>query len=370
MAVALVLSGGNALGAFQAGAWERLEAAGIEPGHIAGTSTGAVNGAIIAGNPPGRRVERLRHFWNRAAEPAGSLGLAGMPLLPGGAARDAAAAIGMAWTMMMGRPGFFAPNLAGLTAAIPGSPAFPALFDLGPLRASLAELVDFERLNAGPTRLTIVATDLENGGEVRFDNRETRLTIDHILASSAFLPAFPPVEIGGRLYGDGGFSANLPLGAVLDGAEDGLLCIAVDLFRPEGHPRTLPAAQDRNLDLFFASQTHAAIIQARHRLDERRRLRRLAAALPAEIRALPGIAADLADLPPDTGPESPVRLLHLVHRPDQRVGAKMFDFAAASLLHRWRAGVDTAERGLAGLSEATGGSEQRLALLRVESAGP
>lgn len=335
---ALVLSGGNALGAFHGGAWEVLEARGVEPGWVVGTSTGAIAAALIAGNPPGRRLERLRQFWARV----GTLPT-GFAALPGQAGRDAEAALSLGRTLALGRPGLFAPNLAAGLAMLPGSPAWPSLFDLAPLRRTLVELVDWDRLNDGPARVTLVATDLDTGAEQRFDSRDRRLGPEHVMASAAFLPAFEPVSLDGRTFGDGGFSANLPLAAVLDeaGADD-LLCVALDLFCPAGHPRTPPAAQDRNLDLFFSGQALAAL---------------------ERFRGMDGLRRELAAARGGPAPGA-VTVLHLVHRPDQEMGVKMFDFSARSLARRWAAGVEVTTRGLGALD---GAPREGFAVLRVES---
>ncbi|MBW4022864.1 MAG: patatin-like phospholipase family protein [Proteobacteria bacterium] len=250
----LVLSGGNALGAYHAGAWTALEAEGIEPGWVAGTSIGAVTAAIIAGNAPGRRNAALRRFWDRAAALDGFQNLFPQPM------RRPLQYAQALTSRLMGRPGLFTLRPPDLT----GADARPGLFDAAAMKRLIAELVDFERVNTGPMRLTVVATDLASGEERVFDTRSGAVGIDHIMASTALIPDFPPVEIEARPLVDGGFSANLPVGLVLDETfshrADRLTVFAVDLFPSAAPlPRGLGEAAQRQNDLLFASQTRIAL---------------------------------------------------------------------------------------------------------------
>ena len=252
-ALALCLSGGNALASWQAGAWEALAARGYAPDRVVGASAGAVNGAIIAGSSPDRAVERLRRFWS----PAGVDAAGWWPAEVDAWRRSFAATA----TLAGGRADVFGWRpFAGQPWARDGGPS-PSLYDTHPLTATLAELVDWDRVADGPTRLSIAAVDLETGADVVFDGERERLGPDHVRASTALIPAFPPVRIGGRWLVAPGLSANLPLDAVL--AEPGdrpLLIVALDLL-PLAAPRpeTLGETAGRLQDMVFATQTRRAV---------------------------------------------------------------------------------------------------------------
>src|SRR5688500_2758997 len=254
--VALVLGGGNALGAYLAGAYERLHEQGVRPERIVGASIGAVTGAILAGNPPERRLERLQAFWAEAAlhtVRAAPAGLRGRQVYNGAHAALAAA---------LGRPSIFGHRYPGLLSVLPGMPGDVALYDHAPLRRTLERLVDFDRLNrADAVRLTIAGTDLETGGDVYFDNARGEIRPEHVLASAAIAPLFPPVEVDGRLLCDPGYANNLPLDPVFDPPPDrDLVCFAVDLFSLRGtRPASLDAVLERAQDIVFASAAHRTV---------------------------------------------------------------------------------------------------------------
>ncbi len=297
----LALSGGNALGAYHAGAWTALEAAGVEPRWVLGSSIGAVTAAIIAGTAPGEREVALRRFWDRAAS------FDGMDaLIPEMARRPLqyAQALG---SRLLGRPGLFTLRPPDLT----GRDGLPGLFEPSAMRCLLAELVDFGRLNGGPMRVSVVTVDLATGEEAAFDSHDGGIAIDHIMASAALLPDFPPVEVGGRLLVDGGLSANLPVDRVLDEAfaaeAEPLAVFAVDLFPSAAPlPRGLAQAAQRQSDLIFASQTKK-MLRAR--------------SLPWRDR-MPG-----ADV-----------MLLTYEALEEETPLKGFDFSTRSLARRWRAG--------------------------------
>lgn len=298
----LVLSGGNALGAYHAGAWTALEAAGVEPRWVLGSSIGAVTAAIIAGTAPGQREAALRRFWDRAAAFDGI-----DALIPDLARRPLqyAQALG---SRLLGRPGLFTlrpPDLTGMDSR-------PGLFEASAMRSLIAELVDLGRLNGGAMRVSIVAVDLASGEETVFDSQSGGIEIDHIMASAALLPDFPPVEVAGRLLVDGGLSANLPIDLVLDeafAAEAAPLAVfAVDLFPSAAPwPRGLAQAAQRQSDLIFASQTKKMLT---------------ARALPWRDR-VPG-----ADV-----------MLLAYEALEEETPLKGYDFSARSLARRWQAGA-------------------------------
>jgi NTE family protein len=331
--VALVLSGGNALGAYQAGAIERLLAAGHRPARLAGTSIGAVHAAIVAGNAPEDVPERLRRFWDRLSQPESPwsrLGLWG---------RWAGLA-GAQLARLTGRPGLSRRGLPGLF----GPPDAIGLFDLDPLARTLGEIVDFGRLNGGPARVTVVATDLSTGEAVRFDTAEEALGPLHVLASCAFPPDYRPVEIDGRHLGDGGLVDNAPVDVVLDDPPAGdLLCFVVDLFDRRGSaPTDLGETLLRLQDLVFAGQSRLGLDLARERLRLRRVLRALGGRLPPELRDDPDLAPLLAG---ETGGD--VTLLRLSRGTSGADTAlRMWDYGAQALAARWRAGAADMEEAL------------------------
>jgi len=223
-----------------------------------------VNAAIIAGNPPERRVERLRRFWDSvAADPMPATSFLLGPPPAAGVRRRAYNQLGALQTLLFGRPGLFRPRL------MPGPKAgeAPALYDLEPLCGRLREFVDFGRLNGGEIRLSVVATDVVSGERVVFDTAHgARIGPEHVVASCALLPLCAPVEVEGRMLGDGGLAANTPLDLVLDepGVGD-VLCFVVELFALRGmRPDTLAASLARATDLAFGGQTRR-ILEGRER---------------------------------------------------------------------------------------------------------
>jgi NTE family protein len=313
--IALVFGGGNALGAYHAGAFEVLQARGIRPDWLVGASMGAITGAIIAGNAPEDRIERLHRFWNEATL---QTGLSGTDLLK---PRQYYNALHSLLTLAWGRPSIFTHRYPGLWSALPWVPNDVALFDHRPLLDTLERLVDFERLNRAEIRLTIACIDVATGEEVFFDNTRQRIRPEHILASAALLPAFPPVEVDGRLLCDAGYTNNLPLDPLFEPEPTrDLLCIALDLFSLRADPpRSLDAVLERANDLIFASAARRAVAGLRRNYALRERL----------------------------DPDGPVAtLLHLVYRAGaDQLASKSFDFSPSSIRDRWQAGSRDVARG-------------------------
>jgi NTE family protein len=339
----LVLQGGGALGAYQGGVYESLAAHELEPQWVVGTSIGAINAAIIAGNPPQRRLERLHEFWNGVAldDP-----LAAWATLPGSAWLAPWQGTGALWnTLMRGIPGFFEPRQGAvwnIRAPLPtGSASF---YDTTPLHHTLERLVDFDLLNHGPVRCTVCAVDVAAGRQVRFDTRDRPLTPEHIMASGALPPGFPPVVIDGRAYWDGGIYSNTPLDVVMDDAERrDTLCFMVDLWDPtEDEPRSISAAMARHKDIQYASRT-------REHLEDHRtmhNLRRAVDVLSRRLAAKGTPDAQLARLA-RLGCDKTIDVVRLIHKaaPEDDYN-KDIDFTRQRLDARWRAGLRDAERAL------------------------
>ena len=278
--IVLVLQGGGALGAYQVGVYQALHEAGIEPDWVIGTSIGAINGALIVGNPLAARLERLNAFWTRV-EQSPLVGFASqLPLL---------GAVLPNWsTLAAGVSGFFRPNpLAFLGLNVPLSADGAGYYSTQPLAETLSELIDIAELNAGLTRLSIGAANLHTSEMRYFDTREGELSIKHIMASGALPPAFPPVRIDGQLYWDGGILSNTPVEAVFDDKpRQNSLLFVVHLWNPEGpEPETMRQVMHRQKELQYCSRSMSHIQRQRqiHRL--RHIVAELAARLPESERA-------------------------------------------------------------------------------------
>jgi NTE family protein len=342
--VALVLSGGIGLGAYQAGAYAALhEREPLLPDWLAGSSVGAVNAALIAGNAPQDRIERLRSFWSGGATIS--------PLVDprvGGPWRHAHNWMNVAQARLFGAAGYFWPRVSA-----PSLKRFSSLYDLAPMRGRLEQLVDFERLNSGQMRVAIATTDIETGDVVIFDTAtgET-ISLDHVLASCGFLPEFAPVEIAGRLLGDGGLSVNAPLETVLASADEDedadmdLVCFVVDLFaRDGGPPIDFETALARKNDLLFGNQTFQRLKAHCRELDLRTQIGRVLTQMPSDLRE-----QALSSMP-ELRRRSPT-ILYLSYRapPEEAGPEKPFDLSHATLTNRWDAGALDMKEALATLS--------------------
>ena len=202
--VVLVLQGGGALGAYQAGVYQALHRAGIEPDWVIGTSIGAINAALIAGNAAEQRLERLQAFWARVEQGAGGVSDRWWP--------GVAHAMHVFGTVSQGIPGFFAPNpkaWQGIQAPIGVDAA--AYYSTAPLHATLSSLIDLDLLCAGRPRISVGAVNVRSGRMRYFDSRDMRLGIDHVMASGALPPAFPAIRMEGDTYWDGGIYSNTPI---------------------------------------------------------------------------------------------------------------------------------------------------------------
>lgn len=333
----LVLQGGGALGAYQAGVYEELMRTGHAPDWIAGISIGAVNAAIIAGNPPERRVERLRAFWDLVSSQL----LLG-PIGPGEQARSFFNDASASFAVLFGLPGFFEPRMPPAWAYLLGAAQSLSFYDTAPLRRTLTELVDFDLINAKKLRLSVGAVNIRNGNFVYFDNEEQDIRPEHIMASSALPPGFPPVEVDGEFYWDGGLVSNTPLQFVLDEVpRPDMLVFQVDLFSARGlMPRSLFDVSEREKDIRYSSRTRLNTDVACHIQDLRRATHRLLAKLPASLRE----DAD-AKLLRSASCNAAVTIVHLIHRrKDYFTQSKDFEFSRHSIDEHWKAGGDDVRR--------------------------
>jgi NTE family protein len=348
--ISLVLAGGVSLGAYEAGAYASLHESGVPlPSWLAGSSIGSVNAAIIAGNAPERRIERLKQFWETVTANPMPLTSFWLGTPEAGPLRQAHNQASVLQTLFFGRPGIFRPRVSpGVRAGVDD---VSALYDLAPLRSYLPEIVDFDLLNSGTVRVSIVTTDVVTGERVVFDTgRGTRLGPDHILASCALLPLFAPVEIDGRLLGDGGMSSNAPLDVVLEKAGTAeMLCFVVDLFASEGsRPHSLSASLSRAGDLAFGNQSRRLLEGQEREHTLRTMIGRLGARLPPELRDDSDIASIIAE-----GRTQPATVIYLSYRAglDEAGPAKVFDFSRATFLDRWHKGEREMQAALSTLAK-------------------
>ena len=255
----LVLQGGGALGAYQGGVYEALAETKQCPNWVAGISIGAINAALIAGNPPEKRVERLREFWEGVS--ALPFGVAPPPLPDGvtsiGRTRDLLNETNATIAMLFGVAGFFRPRIPAAPFQPPGTLAAISYYDTEPLRATLERMVDFDRINSGAVRLSVGAVNVRTGNFLYFDSSECKIDVRHVMASGALPPGFPPIEIDGEFYWDGGLVSNTPLQHVLDQpGSDRRLVFQVDLFPARGEmPATIADVSEREKDIRYSSRT-------------------------------------------------------------------------------------------------------------------
>ncbi|MFC0401774.1 patatin-like phospholipase family protein [Paraburkholderia rhizosphaerae] len=345
--VVLVLQGGGALGAYQAGVFHALHDAGIEPDWVIGTSIGAINGAIIAGNPPEKRLVRLREFWNRVTWNDGCMTAmnALAPLMCGLPAsfiewlRDAS-------IVTHGIPSFFTPRADawfGLYGAV--GPERAAFYHTEPLRETLASLVDFDCLNARQMRLTVGTVGVSSGHMHYFTNRDAPLAVDHVMASAAFPPGFPSVRIGGEAFWDGGIYSNTPLEAVLDDRprRDSVI-FTVQLWPVHGpEPLSIREAMTRQRDIQYSSRAESHLERQKQIHNLRHVIRELGKHMTTEQRDSDAVKQLL-----DWGCGTTMQVIELdAPRSCGHDLHKDIDFSAIGIERRWTAGYDDTRRMIA-----------------------
>jgi NTE family protein len=327
--IVLVLEGGGALGSYQAGVYQALHEAGIEPDWIIGTSIGAINASLIAGNAPRDRLARLTEFWKRMEQ---NPILRFHDVLPGFSERLAY------WSAItQGIPGFFRPNpLAHAGDVFPLGAERAGYYSTAPLEATLSELVDFDLLNRGQPRLTVGAAHVRTSQMRYFDSRDCALGARHILASGALPPAFPAVRIDGELYWDGGILSNTPTEVVFDdNPRKDALIFSVHLWNPHGaEPVTMAEVLNRQKDVQYSSRisSHIARHQQAHRL--RHVINELAARLP-EVERNSAAVRELAGY----GCQTRMHVVRLLApQLDRETHTQDVDFSAPGIMQRWAAG--------------------------------
>lgn len=337
--VVLLLQGGGALGSYQAGVFEVLETSAIDVNWVAGISIGAINSAIIAGNPPGERVAKLRGFWERIS------GNVRWPFVPPGDDARLALNYWASWvSITSGTPGFFQPRLGPPQMQPRGSLGALSYYDTSPLKATLEEFVDFDLLNNGPVRLSVGAVNVRSGNFVYFDTADRVIGPEHIMASGALPPGFPPVEIENELYWDGGLVSNTPLQHVFTSLpQEDTLLLQVDLFSARGpRPRTIEEAEERAKDIRFSSRTRLNSNVMVDFLRYRKLVGKLIDLLPEELRNAPEVQA----IEPDTVIPR-LNLIQLIYRRKLYDAAfKDYEFSFNTMQDHWQAGHSTMMRTL------------------------
>jgi NTE family protein len=337
--IALVLQGGGALGAYQAGVYQALHEVGIEPDWVSGVSIGAINSAIIAGNPPRKRLAALQEFWHRITDrkiwhytPDGDI------------FRKARNATSNWMTVMQGQPGFFTPRNPNPWLSPTGAQTATSYYDTAPLKETLLDLVDFGLINNQSIRFSVGAVNVLSGNFLYFDNANELIEPEHIMASGALPPALPMVKIGTDYFWDGGIVSNTPLQHLLD-HEDQLntLVFQVDLFSARGDlPRDIQDVLGRHKDIMYSSRTRYNTDVYRRMHTWKTRLRHALKKIPDELCSDEDrrLRDELDNLPE-------IAILQLIYQQKAYEGhAKDHEFSATSMREHWQSGYEDTKRTL------------------------
>ena len=345
--VTLLLQGGGALGAYQGGVYEALAEANIHPDWIAGISIGAINAAIIAGNPANSRVDRLREFWTHVTSSA-PWDWSGNPfrdLAQSDDTRNLLNQMSANLAVACGATGFFSARAVMPWLQPGGALGATSFYDTSDLKHTLERLVDFDRLNAGMTRFSAGAVNVRTGNFVYFDSSTHKITPEHVMASGALPPGFPAVEIDGEHYWDGGLVSNTPLQWVIesDPRRQDTLAFQVDLWSSQGAlPRNLAEVATRHKEIQFSSRTRASTGQFKN-------VHRVQRALDALLRRLPADFEENDDLKilKSVASDKVYNIIHLIYRAQNYEGhSKDYEFSRLSMQDHWRAGYHDAVRTL------------------------
>jgi NTE family protein len=342
--IALLLQGGGALGAYQAGVYEALAEADLHPDWIAGISIGAINGALIAGNAPQARVDKLRTFWEHVtAKPWCDWSERLFPA-KGDAVRRWLNQMSANLALVGGAPGFFTMRFPVPWLHPPGTVEATSAYDTSSLKTTLERLIDFDRINANRMRFSVGAVNVRSGNFVYFDNTTHTIGPEHIMASAALPPGFPPVEIQGEHYWDGGLVSNTPLQWVVDSDPHlDTLAFQVDLWNARGElPRTIAEVATRQKEIQYSSRTRAGTDNFKYVQRLRRALSDLFDKLPEDLQNGPE-----AQMLRPVGDHKVYNIVHLIYRAKNYEGhSKDYDFSRASMQEHWRAGYHDAIRTL------------------------
>jgi len=342
--IALILQGGGALGAYQAGVYQALAEANLHPDWVAGISIGAINAGLIAGNPPAKRVARLRAFWEGVSAPP-----FGIPYLGAFEGRDElthsiANQMRSLGALLGGAPGFFQPRVPPPFFYPNGAPEGLSYYDVRPLKATLEQLVDFDLINACAMRFSVGAVNVRTGNFVYFDNTTHQIRPEHLMASGSLPPGFPATEIEGEHYWDGGLVSNTPLQWVLDSRPgQDTLAFQIDLWSAQGEfPRNLIESETRQKEIRYSSRTRMATDQFKKKQILRRAAAHLLAKIPPELRQTP--QAEMLALEAD---EKVYNLIQLIYSAKNYEGnSKDYEFSRGTMEEHWKSGYNDAVRTL------------------------
>ena len=343
--IALLMQGGGALGAYQAGVYQALAEADLHPNWVAGISIGAINSAIIAGNPPEQRVDRLREFWETvSASPFGIPNISGLE--PRGELNlqliNQAQAMNV---LMFGANEFFVPRVPPALLWRPGSPDKASYYDNTPLWSTLRRLVDFDRINGGKMRFSVGAVDVRSGNFTYFDTTTHTIRVEHVIASGSLPPGFPATNVAGQYYWDGGLISNTPLQWVLESTpRRDTLAFQIDLWNARGAlPEDMIEVEVRRKEIVYSSRNRAAT-------DQYKRLQRLRIALSRLLSRLPADLRDSDDVRQlsEVANDKVCNIVHLIYRAKKYEGiAKDFEFSHRTMEEHWGAGYRNARKTLA-----------------------
>jgi NTE family protein len=342
--IALLLQGGGALGSYQAGVYQALAEANLHPDWVAGISIGAINSALIAGNPPDKRVARLREFWEAVStSPYGILDIKSFELkdeFTHGLVNQ----VRSLGTLLGGAPDFFKPRVPPPFLYPNGSLEALSYYDVAPLKATLERLVDFDLINAGVMRFSVGAVNVRTGNFVYFDSTTHRITAEHVMASGSLPPGFPPTEIEGEHYWDGGLVSNTPLQWVLDTRPGkDTLAFQIDLWSARGEfPRNLVEAETRQKEIRYSSRTRMATDQFKKKQLLRRTTAKLLAKMPTDLLQTPE-----AEMLAAEADDKVYNLIQLIYRAKNYEGpSKDFEFSRRTMEEHWSSGYNDAVRTL------------------------
>ena len=341
--IALLLQGGGALGAYQAGVYEALAEADLHPDWVAGISIGAINSAIIAGNAPKNRVDALREFWHAVS--ASPLGIPSFRNIQFDDTQHLLINQARAWnTLLFGAPHFFVPRMPPPHIWPPMSADKASYYDNSALRATLERLVDFDRINSGEMRFSVGAVEVRSGNFTYFDSKTHKITFEHIAASGSLPPGFPATRIGDQYFWDGGLISNTPLEWVLDSRpRRDTLAFQVDLWNARGElPKDMIEVEVRHKEIIYSSRNRAATERYKYMQKLRIALANLIKKVPDELRD-----GEEAKLLLGEANDKVCNIVHLIYRARSYEGiAKDFEFSRRTMEEHWKTGYDNARESL------------------------
>jgi NTE family protein len=341
--IALLLQGGGALGAYQAGVYEALAEADLHPDWVAGISIGAINSAIIAGNAPKNRVDALRAFWHAVS--SSPLGIPTFRNIQYDDTQHLLINQGRAWnTLLFGAPHFFVPRVPPPYIWPPRSADKASYYDNTALRATLEQLVDFDRINSGEMRFSVGAVEVRSGNFTYFDSKTHKITFEHIAASGSLPPGFPATRIGDQYFWDGGLISNTPLEWVLDSRpRRDTLAFQVDLWNARGElPKDMIEVEVRHKEIIYSSRNRAATERYKYMQKLRIALAHLISKVPDDLRT-----GEEAKLLLGEANDKVCNIVHLIYRARSYEGiAKDFEFSRRTMEEHWKTGYDNARESL------------------------